>query len=173
MWRMTHVVPGNRSSARRCNSARRNGRRLCAQCVPACSDPGHDTGRLADAAKSSFARSLSTAYDRQEWLFSSPGTPPGALFLRSVTTAYSGHKKSGGSVLVSIANLTGRGSLSLTAQPRVAKSRLRHVRGGFYPSAISVQARAVPLSSDEYPLPYSTDHHADAPLLRYSPDASF
>ena len=52
-------------------------------CVPACSDPGHDTGRLANhgAVKSSFARSLSTAYDRQRWLFSSsPGTPPGALF---------------------------------------------------------------------------------------------
>jgi hypothetical protein len=32
-------------------------------CVPACSDPGHDKGRLANhgAVKPSFARSLSTA----------------------------------------------------------------------------------------------------------------
>ena len=32
-------------------------------CVPACSDPGHDKGRLVNhgAVKSSFARSLSTA----------------------------------------------------------------------------------------------------------------
>lgn len=53
-------------------------------CVPACSDPGHDKGRLAnhDAVKPSFARSLSTAQDRQRWLFSSsPGDPSGSLFI--------------------------------------------------------------------------------------------
>jgi hypothetical protein len=47
-------------------------------CVPAYSDPGHNKGRLAnhDAVKPSFARSLSTASDRQRWLFcSSPGPP--------------------------------------------------------------------------------------------------
>ena len=52
-------------------------------CVPACSDPGHDKGRLVNhgAVKPSFTRSLSTASDRQRWLFSSsPGTPSGPLF---------------------------------------------------------------------------------------------
>lgn len=52
-------------------------------CVPACSDPGHDKGRLANhgAVKSSFVRRLSTTSDRLRWLFcSSPGTPPGPLF---------------------------------------------------------------------------------------------
>ena len=52
-------------------------------CVPACSDPGHDKGRLANhgAVQPSVARRLSTAEDRQRWLFSStPGTPPGPLF---------------------------------------------------------------------------------------------
>jgi len=53
-------------------------------CVPAGSDPGHDKGRLANhgAVKPGFARSLSTALDRQRWLFSSsPGTKPGLLFM--------------------------------------------------------------------------------------------
>ncbi|MCY1423612.1 hypothetical protein D9M71_393280 [compost metagenome] len=52
-------------------------------CVPAGSEPGHDKGRLAnhDAVKSGFARSCSTAKDRQRWLFcSAPGKASGPFF---------------------------------------------------------------------------------------------